>query len=97
MVKILRLVFYAFSRMRDGAVMGLNFIDEKNEIANCETCSRGKLPFGKSESRSKQILDFIHSDLFGPMETASIDEAKYIPNFLDDHLRKVFTYFLNRV
>lgn len=83
--------------MRDGAVDGLNFNDEANEIENCEACAYGKqarLPFKKSDRQSKRVLELIHSDVIGPMETQSIGKCKYILTFVDDFSRKVFLYFL---
>lgn len=85
--------------MRDGAVGGITFKDDGSEISNCEVCSAGKmarLPFPTSSSRASKILEIIHSDLDGPMETNSIGHAKYFLTFIDDFSRKVFVYFLKQ-
>lgn len=87
----------SMKKMRDGAVDGLNFNEECAEIQNCETCAYGKqtrLPFARSERHSENVLDLIHSDLMGPMETISIGKSRYILSFVDDYSRKVFLYFL---
>lgn len=84
-------------QMRDGAVDGLSFSEESQEIKNCETCAYGKqsrASFGKSERQSKAVLELIHSDIMGPMESNSIGGARYILTFIDDYSRKVFLYFL---
>lgn len=84
-------------KMRDGAVNGIKFTDSGAEIEYCETCAVGKhsrQPFPRSSTQSKHILELIHSDLVGPMETISIGKAKYLLNFIDDFSRKNFPYFL---
>lgn len=52
-----------------------------------------------SEKRSElftspNILDFVHSDLVGLMESKSIGGARYILTFIDDYSRKIFVYFI---
>lgn len=84
-------------KMRDGAVHGIEFDDDDSQMKHCEVCAMGKqsrLPFQKSKSESKKLLELIHSDLVGPMETLSIGKARYLLTFIDDHSRKVFCYFL---
>lgn len=84
-------------KMRDGGVIGMKFDDDGAEIKNCETCAQAKQtrnPFHASETHSQKILELIHSDLCGPMETQSIGHARYILTFIDDFSKKVFVYFL---
>lgn len=83
--------------MRDGIVEGISFKDDDAEIAKCEACAKGKqhrLPFEVSNSQTKMILELIHSDIMGPMETRSIGHARYILTFINDFTRKLFIYFL---
>lgn len=83
-------------KMREEAI-GVKFNDDGSDIKNCETCAQAKQfvkPFHASETKSKNILELIHSDLCGPMETQSIGHAKYILTFIDDLSKKVFVYFL---
>lgn len=89
--------FQSLKKMRDGAVEGVDFKDDDSEIRRCEICAMGKqsrFPFKASVNKSKEILELIHSDLMGPMETQSIGHARYILTFIDDFSKKVFTYFL---
>lgn len=84
-------------KMRDGAVRGIEFDGDESQVKYCDVCAMGKqsrLPFKKSKSESKQLLELIHSDIVGPMETLSIGKARYLLTFIDDHSRKVFCYFL---
>lgn len=87
----------SMKKMRNGAVNGIDFVDADNEIKSCEVCAKGKharQPFKSSESSSTEILQLIHSDVIGPMETLSIGGARYVLVFTDDYSRKVSTYFL---
>lgn len=89
--------FQSMKKMRDGAVDGINFADDDTEIKKCETCAYGKQhrqPFKSSETQTSNILEIIHSDLMGPMETQSIGHARYILTFIDDFSKKVFTFYL---
>lgn len=55
-------------------VEGVDFCDDEMSIKNCETCSKGKmtkLMFEPSESKTTKVLELIHTDLMGPMETLS--------------------------
>lgn len=54
---------------------------------NCEICARAKMtriPFPRKSQRKTEILDIMHSDLCGPMQTQSIGGAKYLLTFTDD-------------
>lgn len=53
-------------------------------------------PFSKDGKRANEMLELIHSDLYGPMEEASIGGSKYFMTLTDDFSRKVFVYFLEK-
>lgn len=85
-------------KMKDGAVEGVSY-DDKADIrkSNCEVCCEGKqsrLPFPHKGHRSEKLLELIHSDLCGPMETRSIGQARYFLLFVDDASRMTFVYFI---
>jgi transposase InsO family protein len=89
--------YATMKKMRDGAVDGVDFYDDETSVKNCETCMKGKMAksmFKASESKTNEVLDLIHSDLMGQMETASFGRAKYVLTFIDDFSRKTFVYFL---
>jgi len=44
--------------------------------------------------RTKGILELIHSDLCGPIETQSIGGAKYFFTLIDDYSKRIFIYTL---
>lgn len=85
-------------KMRNGAVSGIEFQDDLDDVKKCEICAYAKqsrLPFENSTSETSHVLELIHSDICGPMETQSIGKARYILTFIDDYTRKVFCYYLH--
>lgn len=85
--------------MKKNSAYGIDFEEGDVEIKNCKVCAKGKQcrePFPKSETVSKKPLELIHSDLMGPMETASQGGSKYLLTFVDDYSKKVFVYFLKQ-
>jgi hypothetical protein len=53
-----------------------------------------KTTFPSNDSRSKGILNLIHSDVCGPMSAVSIGGFSYYVSFIDDHSRKTWIYFI---
>ncbi|MCO5560071.1 hypothetical protein L7F22_013677 [Adiantum nelumboides] len=70
-----------------------------SSIDLCEGCIMGKAshkPFHRSQSRSSQLNQLVHSDLFEPMESASITGSLYFLTFIDDFSRYTTLYFLKQ-
>ena len=69
-----------------------------NSLSFCEGCVTGKFhrkPFAAvGEIRSQRKLELVHSDVCGPMQTASIGTAKYFVTFIDDYTRCCTVFFL---
>lgn len=85
------------NKMKHGLVEGLdypdNFITSKTD---CEICCEGKqsrLPFSKG-TRATEVLQIVHADVCGAMETKSIGGAQYFLLFVDDFSRMTFIYFM---
>ena len=77
-------------------VTGLLDIKIKHE-GICKGCVKGKNiknPFPKSETETKGTLEFIHSDVCGPMSSTSLSGFEYYITFIDDYSRKTWIYFL---
>lgn len=64
----------------------------------CEACVKGKQcreGFPRvSESKSEDILELIHTDICGPMQTPSCNGSVYILTFTDDYSHMLWVYFL---
>lgn len=74
-------------------------VDECSCDDLCEICIRGKLSrksFPKnSNQQSKDILDLIHSDVCGPMDTQTPGGKIYFVTFIDDFSKYITIYLLN--
>ena len=53
-----------------------------------------RVRFSSGIHSTKGILDYIHSDLWGPSSAPSHGGAHYMLTFIDDFSRKVWVYFL---
>lgn len=79
---------------------GLSFSGDKESLRGCESCAKGKMARGafvgppKTEVKTKSILELLHMDVCGPMETKSLGGARYFVCIIDDFSRKVFVSFL---
>ena len=51
-------------------------------------------PFGGK--RSKQILEFVHSDVFGLVKVPSLVKSMYYVSFIDNFSRNTWIYFLKK-
>ena len=53
-----------------------------------------KKPFPRSEHKSKEPLNLVHSDVCRPMSVHSFSGYSYCVTFIDDYFRKTWIYFL---
>ena len=83
---------------------------EKNKIAEgidikpcdvfgvCECCIKAKMSRKsvpkKSESRASEILELIHTDVCGPMQTTTPSGNRYFMTMIDDHSKFTKVYLL---
>ena len=62
----------------------------------CEHCIYGRqrrVSFLRGgHDRKKNVLELVHSDVFGPVNIKSLGGASYFVTFIDDASRKVWTY-----
>ena len=80
-----------------GVVTGLPTFRVDGMQKICEACqfgkqARGAFPHDRNVSRN--ILDVIHSDVWGPAKTTTMGGCRYYVTFIDDHTRKVWVYFM---
>jgi hypothetical protein len=50
--------------------------------------------FNTATHSSKDILDYMHSDLWGPSHKPFLGGAHYMLTIIDDYSRKLWPYFL---
>ena len=67
---------------------------DKEFFEHCVYGKHHKRSFKAGSHTSKGILDYIHSDLWGPSRTKSCGGASYFISFIDDYSRKVWVKFL---
>ena len=63
----------------------------------CKYCVYGKqhrVSFKTDSHTSKGVLDYIYSDVWGPVSVFSHSDAQYFVSFIDDYSRKVWIYFM---
>jgi hypothetical protein len=63
----------------------------------CKSCAQGKnvkQSFPSIDSRAKRVLDIMHSDVCGPMSTASLREYVYYVYFIEDYSHKTWICLL---
>ena len=79
------------------AVIGMK-LSKTEQLGTCEICIKGKQVkhhFPKRTSkRSSELVEIVHTDVCGPMRTASTSGAKYFVIFIDDKSRWCEVYFI---
>ena len=78
-------------------VEGLKFNDSK-DMQFCEACVEGKqtrnsFPKGQA-THATELLEIVHSDVCGPMQTTSLGGHRYFVTFIDDKSRFTAIYFV---
>jgi len=69
--------------------------DKTYKLEFCEYCIIGKntnVKFGTATHCTKGILDYVHTDVWGPTKTASIGGNHYFVTFIDDYSRRCWVY-----
>lgn len=66
----------------------------------CKVCIKGKMtrqPFPKkSWSKTEDILDLVHTDVCGPMQTKTPGNKRYVLTLIDDYSRYTVVYLLEQ-
>ena len=79
---------------REGLIEDCSKLQDKD--SHCKSCilvknTRASHPKLK-RIHSKDIIELIHSDLWGPSPVASRNGSHYVLTFLDDYSRRAFCY-----
>ena len=83
--------------MKELSKQGLLGNDQITSLQFCEKCVFGKATrhrFNPGKKETKQTLDYVHSDLWGPSQVPSHGGARYFITFIDDYSRRVWVYVL---
>ena len=79
----------ALKQYGPSAVTGMDLDSSTTAPTVCHGCEVGKStrqPFSPSKiKQTSEILQVVHSDLAGPLQTRSIQGTTYIATFIDDH------------
>ncbi|PON44435.1 Ribonuclease H-like domain containing protein, partial [Parasponia andersonii] len=62
---------------------------------HCVTSKQHRLKFSTSSSRSKKVLDLVHSNVW-QAPVMSLEGARYFVSFIDDHSRRCWMYLVKR-
>lgn len=66
----------------------------------CDVCQYDKQcrkPFPKETVlKAYQKLNLVHTDIYGPMKTLSLNNSKYYKLFIDDLTRYCWTFFIKQ-
>ena len=77
-------------------VIGLKI--SEHDLGKCETCQLNrsrKLPVTKdSETRAKDVLEIVHTDILGLINPETVDGHRYAIGFADSFSRYQKVYFL---
>ena len=71
--------------------------DQVSKLEFCENCVLGKqhrISFNVAQHTSNQILEYLHSDLWGPSKVLTHGGNRYFLSFIDDHSKKLWLYLL---
>ncbi|KAJ9538985.1 hypothetical protein OSB04_031718 [Centaurea solstitialis] len=60
----------------------------------CVERKQTRVSFGVGKQNTKGILDYVHTDVWGPSSTPSLSRGKYFVSFIDDFSHNLWVYVL---
>lgn len=87
----------AVKEMQDGKTVSKFHITDCGVRKQCEICIQSKMvksPFEDRRSKSSNVLDLIHTDVCGPMQTPTARGYRYFLTLIDDYSRYTVVYLL---
>ncbi|CAA7051764.1 unnamed protein product [Microthlaspi erraticum] len=79
-------------------VKGLpKFVVQKESCGACNLGKQSRKSFPKeSQTKTRERLEIVHTDVCGPMQHKSLDGSRYFLLFLDDFTHMCWVYFLKQ-
>ncbi|KAH9679291.1 retrovirus-related pol polyprotein from transposon TNT 1-94-like protein [Citrus sinensis] len=77
--------------MRHGLLKGTKTC-KLNFREHCVVGKKTRVKFSTANHDTREILEYVHSDIWGPTKTASIGGSHYFVTFVDDFSRRVWVY-----
>ena len=79
--------------MKENILPKLNFSD----FSNCIDCIKGKMTSTRKlgSTRSKELLEIIHTDVCGPFPTKTICGNQFFVTFIDDFSRYSYLFLIS--
>jgi hypothetical protein len=85
--------------IKKGMISGIT-LDENSKPTFCKTCTKAKatrqLFPNELKTKSSAYGDLVHTDLWGPAQTATINGCLYYISFTDDYSQETRTIFLKK-
>ncbi|KAL0420521.1 UNVERIFIED_CONTAM: Transposon Ty2-B Gag-Pol polyprotein [Sesamum latifolium] len=72
-------------------------VDDLDNLPTCESCLKGKMtkkPFVGQSAIANSLLDLVHTDVCGPLNTPARGGFSYFITFTDDHSRYDYVYLM---
>ncbi|KAL0457696.1 UNVERIFIED_CONTAM: hypothetical protein Slati_0396800, partial [Sesamum latifolium] len=72
-------------------------IDDLDHLPTCESCLKGKMtkkPFVGKTAFANDLLDLVHTDVYGPLSIPARGGFFYFITFTDDHSRYGYVYLI---
>lgn len=69
----------------------------EDEFKNCEVCIRAKsscLPRNTDRHSVVRVCEIVCSDILGPMAVSSLNQGRYVVNFVDDYSNFLVSYYV---
>lgn len=87
-----------FTKIKDifPDVIKCDNLDKDELCVICEKGKQSKKPFKRSDTRSSNVLELVHSDVCGPMNVDSFGGSKFFLTFIDDYSHKSFVFMIKQ-
>ena len=84
---------------------GMMKLHKRNLLKGIKTCKldfckycvfgkQNKVQFKTTTHKIEEVLDYVHTNVWGPVRVASLGGSMYFVSFIDDYSQKVWVYFM---